>query len=745
MVKSWFFDFLFYSLSERDKNASTRQTPVSAPTNTTQTSAETPQCSSSSTMTINFYQIAHSLYNRPQDLSLKWWRDESYVCQMLGLSSLEELDQFIMQCKGYTGTHSSRVYHPPPFNAPIDLKSDDNILGMSYKIFGRKGENNNQHFTFGYSSGTPVPFKIQQELLQYVQGTHPVLMQYPEIKSRRISEWRKWATDSGGRRFHQHDLPVIADHFKQYWDIRLPDNTAISNANLDKVKGEIQCLLQVCGLIPVATEPSIIQRTSLRVRGATAIDTGDVAALDRRVRQRSNERPPDNHEVEMLDDSSDDDYDDGSYIDYGVLKKQWFDQKDYSYVGSLEIATKEAYNTDGTLTKANTIINELGGNIILAETTFNSLKALGKSRLGRKLKNFDKLRGAINASLPIALFQVSTDQLLLEWIRDGKRYSNGEKLPRQTHSISKDNGQVQLTDESSYMLYKIYVSYDISLSKFNGLLNSFAVYFLGRPLTFDQFSSLPTLRNWFKRLAIIDRYKQSLDDIDTFGFKSPHGFPVLYFIITDDTKHGKHDTRHAVLRTSVYPDGKPRYSVLTSGMAVTKDARGNALLNVEVLEKLVHSLVLPFLGGGTVDNAGSARAEMDVTFNELMNHLECKGSDLHEFFGVRRQVIVIPDFFHIDNIAINEASILFSGDIERGEFSQFHPRQFLQSMHDIHSRVPDMSQQIIDTILEELQDIDEAESYSLHTVRERPQRWRVNGLFAKRMLDALNILFCRQI
>eukprot|EP00956_Cyclotella_meneghiniana_P008631 scaffold11754_cov36-Cyclotella_meneghiniana.AAC.1 len=221
---------------------------------------------------------------------------------------------------------------------------------------------------------------------------------------------------------------------------------------------------------------------------------------------------------------------------------------------------------------------------------------------------------------------------LLRWISDGRRYSSGEQMPRKTHTISKANFQKQLTDESSYMLYKTYISYDISLSKFNGLLNSFAAYFLGRPLSMKEFSSLPTLRNWFKRLAIIDRYKQSLDDIETFGQKSPHGFPVLYFIITDDTKHGKHDTRHAVLRTSIYPDGKPRYSVLTSGIAVTKDAKGNANLNVEVLMKHVHSLVLPYLGGGTVDNAGSARAEIDETFNQLMTHQEENGSDLHEFY-----------------------------------------------------------------------------------------------------------------
>lgn len=128
----------------------------------------------------------------------------------------------------------------------------------------------------------------------------------------------------------------------------------------------------------------------------------------------------------------------------------------------------------------------------------------------------------------------------------------------------------------------------------------------------------------------------------------------------------------------MYPDGnKPRYIVLTSSTAVTKDAEGNAKLNLDVLKKYLHKDVLPFLGGGTVDNAGSARAEIAITFERLMEYLKELGLESYMFFGVERLYIIIPDFFHIDNIAINRASQIFSGDPERGNFSQFHPRQLL--------------------------------------------------------------------
>jgi hypothetical protein len=100
--------------------------------------------------------------------------------------------------------------------------------------------------------------------------------------------------------------------------------------------------------------------------------------------------------------------------------------------------------------------------------------------------------------------------------------------------------------------------------------------------------------------------------------------------------------------------------------------------------------------------------------------------------------IVIPDFFHIDNIAIQEASRIMSGDPERGNFGQFHPRQFLQSIYDIHIRDPELSQQIIDKILSEIQN--GRVKYILKPLRDRPQRWRLNGLNAMRLLKALAII-----
>ena len=55
----------------------------------------------------------------------------------------------------------------------------------------------------------------------------------------------------------------------------------------------------------------------------------------------------------------------------------------------------------------------------------------------------------------------------------------------------------------------------------------------------------------------------------------------------------------------------------------------------------------------------------------MMAHLKEMGNPYHEFYGVARKPLTIPDFYHIDNIAINTASIIFSGDIERGGGDEF--------------------------------------------------------------------------
>lgn len=278
------------------------------------------------------------------------------------------------------------------------------------------------------------------------------------MKQRRAELWREWATGNEVvDDYQKKELPIIANWFASCWDCSADD--------LHSVKREIVSLLEVCGAIPPVLNRSIIRRVSSRTRDGGVLNATE-AEPDRRVRQRYNE------EQETIADDLQrrrHERSDTACIDLSDLQTSWKEHKSYVYVGSLEILTKEAH-VGKTLAAANERIASLGG-IQFSGSLFDSMLLLGKSRLGRKLQNFAELRRQINDSMPDELFHIPHDRLLLEWISDGKRYTDGERLPRTTHAISKDNGQNQHTDKSAYMLYKIYTGHDISMSKFNGLYN----------------------------------------------------------------------------------------------------------------------------------------------------------------------------------------------------------------------------------------------------------------------------------
>ena len=226
-----------------------------------------------------------------------------------------------------------------------------------------------------------------------------------------------------------------------------------------------------------------------------------------------------------------------------------------------------------------------------------------------------------------------------------------------------------------------------------------------------------------RRLAIIDRKIQAVVDRGTFG-KSPNGFYRLWWIVADDTTHGKSTHHHALVRTGGKIDGKKEYIALTSSQALGKGASDNADLNLKVMIKNIDKEVLAYLGGGAVDNAASARDEIHKTFDGLMELLRQRGDGMEHFYGVLRQAIIIPDSFHIDSIATSAASIRFSGDTDRGNHRYFHARQLLQTIHALHSSCPELSQKIIDKLLETA--TDPLIIYILKTCRERMQRWLVN-------------------
>jgi hypothetical protein len=272
---------------------------------------------------------------------------------------------------------------------------------MHFAYHGRRNSNN-RLFQFEYNGSTEVTYRDQLDIVQWVQGTHPDLDKWPSMKLRRIREWFDWATDgNGGDGFHRYDLPYIASAFRHCWDASIPANMAdLSASDLAKVKAEIVSLLDISGLIPTKRDECIVRRLSIRARDVDAGDDGADAAVDRRVRQRR-EGSNDLHEVELEESCADMEDGVASILNYGSLKKKWFVDKEYIFVGSLEIVAKEAHNDEGSLLTANTYIVSHGGDPF-PESVFEEFCLLGKRALSRKRKNFETLRREINAKMQVS-------------------------------------------------------------------------------------------------------------------------------------------------------------------------------------------------------------------------------------------------------------------------------------------------------------------------------------------------------
>ena len=132
-------------------------------------------------MASKFHQTAFSLYERPSNDGIKWWRHESTIYKTLGLDSADELDEFVLQCgRGYCGVGDAK-----------NLQTLSSNLGIHWRKFSRTRKSGGgcpRHYAFEYDNATPVPFKAQQEIIQWVQGIHRQLQKWPDMKKRRSKQ-----------------------------------------------------------------------------------------------------------------------------------------------------------------------------------------------------------------------------------------------------------------------------------------------------------------------------------------------------------------------------------------------------------------------------------------------------------------------------------------------------------------------------------------------------------------------------
>ena len=253
-------------------------------------------------------------------------------------------------------------------------------------------------------------------------------------------------------------LPYIASAFQNVSNASVEDVTNISPTILDLVKNEVLDLLACMFIIPIS------QRAETTRRSARLLPQNDVLMPDIAPRERRNTstlEDGDSGEEERDESSGGRGFvlvptvitavqaaKDSMSLTYEPgLRHQWFEEGKYKEIGSLEIAASEAH-TGGDLESTNRKISNLGG-IPRTQAQFDAIKSISKSELNGKLKNFQTLKSEIeegvNAFIPDDCFCFGDGQFLLEWIKEGQRFTRGERLPRETHEICKDNDQLWLT------------------------------------------------------------------------------------------------------------------------------------------------------------------------------------------------------------------------------------------------------------------------------------------------------------
>ena len=341
----------------------------------------------------------------------------------------------------------------------------------------------------------------------------------------------------------------------------------------------------------------------------------------------------------------------------------------------------------------------------------DTLNAQGKHRKRWAYRACDNVQKERKQRLQKAVFQPAEKQLLVDWLDDGARYSDGARLARQNTTIHSESLRSWFTDECFACIRHIIFAFNIPTSRFGSLANCFSVLLLGRPLDLDEFPDRRTLNRRLLRLSTFDEHRLATSFEKYITTKTEHGFTRYFYSITDDSKHFKVD-RHAVMYSCRENDNvPPAFKVLTVSTSASKDSKSNAKLNCDTMKSSFTPNIIKHYGGNVSDNATDAKKESRVTFATLV------GDRIEN--GVQPRPILLCNLFHADNLAVHHASVTAFGDTERNNHRQRHHRQLLQSIYDLHMIDQSLSQGLMDLLVGDSR-------INVKVMRERVQRWLVN-------------------
>ena len=673
----------------------------------------------------------------------KYHVHESVVCQMLhitgtdGASARSKLSNFILALRG-------------PAYGMIDLMVQGNDLKIHVALHGQKEAfqtnlladiatvfREPRWFSFGLQQ-----MGIKKQLIIMKAVTGEARKMDKAISDRRKAIWLDWYNNVSTREFESSHLPIIAQQYCDEWEAPAKEGllaAAKDGRSLTRIDAQIlRCIAKEIRAILLACNRVVRTRTRSHGHHPREEPSGESKEIEESeevsVSPPKRQRLFSNRSHNLVSPSP------ARQALPESLKMEALRSIDIHELANIEraicvqnnepISAQEYYRQKQLKEPATITLLDLGAlNQLLLGMASRRVKCARKELLGR---------------IPGGLFLPNDNDLLINWIIDGERYSNGARLHANIYEIHPSNERLWLTDKAASYIRHIIFCFKVPITRFPSLMNCFSVLLLGRSLLLEEFPSVATLTARIFRLHLFDWQFFMNDFQSKITTLNQCGFPRYWYSITDDSKHHKED-RHAALMSALEGDG-PCFKLLTTSVAGSKDSDGNSKLNVSTILNMLPLNVVAHYGGNVSDNASDAMLEGEKTFGLLMEELATHevGEDglvmTNMVHGVRRRVVRFGDPFHIDNLAVKDASIKAFGEMERdpdnkqSQHSQVHHRQCLQSIYDMFSRDRVVCQMHMNAVLEGT-----GKSLTVKAVRERQQRWLANQRNAHWVLGAMEM------
>ena len=355
-----------------------------------------------------------------------------------------------------------------------------------------------------------------------------------------------------------------------------------------------------------------------------------------------------------------------------------------------------------------------------------TLERLSSAQLGYIGSIIKKKRGEYFERFHV-LFKIQDNQLLVDWLEQGRRFNDGERLPPSNTEKNSCNGKLCFTDEAMSYVRHMICSFGLSSIRFPSLMNCFSILLLRRTLMDEEFPSITTITSRMLRLGVFDSYIFGEIFRQQITIPSQYGFPTLSYVMTDDTKIDN-EQLHAIIKSVIGKNRTKSFRLYSASASSSKDSIGNAQKNYDVITGKESNQVMAHTGGGNSDHENSATKEIDETFLMIMSKLEREGFTQGPFqgnkvYGVSRRVIRNEDWFHSVNLAVMLASVGAFGptvkDNTQNQHKQVHYRQSIQLFADIMKHCD--GQAHMDVVMK-----DSGHKIMVRRVRERQQRWLVN-------------------